>query len=424
MVRTRRLLETTVAHTILTQETWANFLIEETLPALDRSEARIVEYFTDPQDGEFAHTLWEKSPVAQSNWYSSLEIRDAEGNTLSRFSLNVPKILGGPPDLESGRGLDHRPLLPDLHRQGEGLPHRLQGLHPRRRASRARPSLRRAGPRDAAVPLFGQSLFRGPPDGLAAVPEPDRIRLRDLRSRRPVALQSPQADRRAPRRGPRPAERLAAPLLVGVPGAGDPLRRLPVPARGARLQPLHPAEEHQDPGGRFPEVLLPRPVGGPARGPRRQHRHRKGLRPEAPVVVLEPRLRRLPGRGPRPAPPLHRVHPEPLRQSAHGTVRRGLGRPRELRPGPSGGFPDHPGRRALALPRPFGGPGPVDQLDPLERRHPLRGRRPRRLEPAGVLLRAACSPRSSTARSIRPSSTTASRSSSSGRASADTPSRR
>ena len=99
VVRTRRLLETTVAHTILTQETWANFLIEETLPGLDRSEARIVEYFTDPQDGEFAHTLWEKSPVAQSNWYSSLEIRDAEGNTLSRFSLNVPKILGGPPEL-------------------------------------------------------------------------------------------------------------------------------------------------------------------------------------------------------------------------------------------------------------------------------------------------------------------------------------
>jgi signal transduction histidine kinase len=92
-------LETIVSHTILTQETWANFLIEETLPGLDRSESQIVAYFTDPQDPEFAHTLWEKSPVAKSNWYSSLEIRDAEGNTLSRFSLNVPKVLGGPPDL-------------------------------------------------------------------------------------------------------------------------------------------------------------------------------------------------------------------------------------------------------------------------------------------------------------------------------------
>ena len=99
-VRTHRLLETTVAHTVLTQETWGNFLIEESLPGLDRSERQIVAFFKDPQDPDFAHALWEKSPVAKSNWYSSLEVRDAEGNALSRFSLNVPKVLGGPPDLE------------------------------------------------------------------------------------------------------------------------------------------------------------------------------------------------------------------------------------------------------------------------------------------------------------------------------------
>ena len=98
--RTHRLLETTVAHTVLTQETWGNFLIEETLPGLDRNERQIVAFFKDPQDREFAHALWERSPVAKSNWYSSLELRDAEGNTLSRFSLNVPKVLGGPPELE------------------------------------------------------------------------------------------------------------------------------------------------------------------------------------------------------------------------------------------------------------------------------------------------------------------------------------
>jgi len=102
-VRTHRLLETTVAHTILTQETWGNFLIEESLPGLDRSQRQIVSFFKDPQNADFAHSLWEKSPVAKFNWYSSLEIRDAEGNTLSRFSLNVPKILGGPPDLEPAR---------------------------------------------------------------------------------------------------------------------------------------------------------------------------------------------------------------------------------------------------------------------------------------------------------------------------------
>jgi signal transduction histidine kinase len=98
--RIHGLLETTLTHTILTQETWGNFLIEESLPGLDRSERLIVAFFKDPQNPDFAHTLWEKSPVAKTNWYSSLEVRDAEGNTLSRFSLNVPKILGGPPGLE------------------------------------------------------------------------------------------------------------------------------------------------------------------------------------------------------------------------------------------------------------------------------------------------------------------------------------
>ena len=99
VARTHRLIETTVTHTILTQETWGNFLIEESLPGLDRSERQIIAFFKDPQDAAFAHALWEKSPVAKSNWYSSLEVRDAEGNTLSRFSLNVPKVLGGTPDL-------------------------------------------------------------------------------------------------------------------------------------------------------------------------------------------------------------------------------------------------------------------------------------------------------------------------------------
>ena len=100
VTRTRHLIETTVSHTILTQETWGNFLIEESLPGLDRSERQIIAFFKDPQDADFAQALWQKTPVAKSNWYSSLEVRDAEGNTLSRFSLNVPKVLGGTPDLD------------------------------------------------------------------------------------------------------------------------------------------------------------------------------------------------------------------------------------------------------------------------------------------------------------------------------------
>jgi signal transduction histidine kinase len=98
--RTHRLLETTLKHTIVYQPTWGNFLIEQSFPDLDRNRRFIVAFLRDPEDPDFAHSLWERSPVAKFNWYSSLELRDAEGNTLSRFSLNVPKILGGPPDLE------------------------------------------------------------------------------------------------------------------------------------------------------------------------------------------------------------------------------------------------------------------------------------------------------------------------------------
>ncbi|MFO7733156.1 MAG: HAMP domain-containing sensor histidine kinase [Candidatus Aminicenantes bacterium] len=98
--RTHRLLETTLRHTIIYQETWGNFLIEQSLPDLDRSRRFIVSFLKDPEDRDFAHSLWERSPVAKFNWYSSLEIRDPDGQTLSRFSLNVPKAVGGPPDLE------------------------------------------------------------------------------------------------------------------------------------------------------------------------------------------------------------------------------------------------------------------------------------------------------------------------------------
>ncbi|MEN6560739.1 MAG: ATP-binding protein [Acidobacteriota bacterium] len=98
--RTRRLLETTVTHTVQSQAGWAKFLIEESLPVLDRSEARLVAYLKDPKDkGALAQELWEGTPVARANWYSSLEVRDAEGELYSRFSLNVPKFLGSSPDL-------------------------------------------------------------------------------------------------------------------------------------------------------------------------------------------------------------------------------------------------------------------------------------------------------------------------------------
>ena len=99
-LRTKNLLETTLKRAILSQEAWGSFLMEQSFPDLDRNRRAIVSYLKNPSDPNFAHALWQKSPVAKVNWYSSLELRDAEGNSLSWFSLNVPKYYTRPPELE------------------------------------------------------------------------------------------------------------------------------------------------------------------------------------------------------------------------------------------------------------------------------------------------------------------------------------
>jgi signal transduction histidine kinase len=99
-LRTRSLIETTLKRIILSQEAWGDFLMEQSFPELDRNQRSIVSYLKNPTDPNFAHSLWQKSLVAKFNWYSSLELRDAEGNSLSWFSLNVPKYYIKPPELE------------------------------------------------------------------------------------------------------------------------------------------------------------------------------------------------------------------------------------------------------------------------------------------------------------------------------------
>jgi signal transduction histidine kinase len=98
--RTKNLLETTLKRAILSQEAWGSFLMEQSFPDLDRNRRAIVSYLKNPADPNFAHALWQKSPVAKVKWYSSLELRDAEGNSLSWFSLNVPKYYTRPAELE------------------------------------------------------------------------------------------------------------------------------------------------------------------------------------------------------------------------------------------------------------------------------------------------------------------------------------
>ncbi len=92
--RTRSLIENVLRHSVLSQEQWGNFFMRESLPEVDKRGESIVSFLKEPGSPDFAHALWEKTLAARMNWYSSLELLDAEGNTLSRFSLNIPKLYG------------------------------------------------------------------------------------------------------------------------------------------------------------------------------------------------------------------------------------------------------------------------------------------------------------------------------------------
>jgi signal transduction histidine kinase len=102
--RTRSLLENVLRRSVLSQEQWGNFFMRESLPEVDKRGDSIVSFLKEPGSPEFAHALWEKTLAARMNWYSSLELLDAEGNTLSRFSLNIPKLYGQGLSLAPARG--------------------------------------------------------------------------------------------------------------------------------------------------------------------------------------------------------------------------------------------------------------------------------------------------------------------------------
>jgi len=93
--RTRSLIENVLKNVVLSQEQWGRFLVEESLPEIDKRSTSILSFLKEPGSPDFAHTLWDKTLTAKFNWYSSLEIIDSEGNALSRFSLNVPKLYRG-----------------------------------------------------------------------------------------------------------------------------------------------------------------------------------------------------------------------------------------------------------------------------------------------------------------------------------------
>ena len=94
-LRTRSLIQNFLKNVVLSQEQWGRFLLEESLPEIDKRGVSIRSFLNEPGSPDFAHALWDKTLAAKFNWYSSLEILDSEGNALSRFSLNVPKLYSG-----------------------------------------------------------------------------------------------------------------------------------------------------------------------------------------------------------------------------------------------------------------------------------------------------------------------------------------
>ncbi len=91
--KSRSLAEGFLRQTIETRDSWARFLLDDSMRALGRSRRDVARFLHRPEDSpDMARRLWGGTLVARFNWYSGLEIHDSEGTTLSRFALNVPNM--------------------------------------------------------------------------------------------------------------------------------------------------------------------------------------------------------------------------------------------------------------------------------------------------------------------------------------------
>jgi signal transduction histidine kinase len=91
-VRLSSLVQNFLRNTILAQEDWADFIIQQSLPEIEKRKAFILAFLRNPDPSPFARSLWESTLAAKFNWYSILEVLDAEGGVLSRFSLNISQL--------------------------------------------------------------------------------------------------------------------------------------------------------------------------------------------------------------------------------------------------------------------------------------------------------------------------------------------
>ncbi len=86
------LVQNFLRNTILSQEDWADFIIQQSLPEIEKRNTFILAFLQNPDPSPFARSLWESTLAAKFNWYSILEVLDAEGGVISRFSLNISQL--------------------------------------------------------------------------------------------------------------------------------------------------------------------------------------------------------------------------------------------------------------------------------------------------------------------------------------------
>ena len=88
----RGLLENVLRNTVITQPRWGDFVMQRSFPEIDKQSQALLSLFWETKPSDLAATLWRSTVMAKTNWYSSLEILNPDGDILSSFSLNVPKI--------------------------------------------------------------------------------------------------------------------------------------------------------------------------------------------------------------------------------------------------------------------------------------------------------------------------------------------
>ncbi|MGB8951451.1 MAG: ATP-binding protein [Candidatus Aminicenantales bacterium] len=91
--RMHSLIQSSLQSTVTSQAHWANFFLKESFPAVEKQGMLLSAFFQNlGATPDFARFLWEKTLLAKFNWYSSLEILNSEGEILSHFSLNIPRL--------------------------------------------------------------------------------------------------------------------------------------------------------------------------------------------------------------------------------------------------------------------------------------------------------------------------------------------